>query len=147
MSSAVQRVLVVDDEAGMCEMIRDVLTDSGFQVKTFTDPQRALGAYRPGHYDVVVTDIRMPKVDGLSVLEHVRSRSPAPPVIVITAYATVDTSIQALRRGAYDMLTKPFEPDELIQRVRNAVYHERLAAENQALREQSPAAITPPSDR
>jgi DNA-binding NtrC family response regulator len=144
MSPTVQRVLVVDDEAGICEMIRDVLTDSGYQVETFTDPKRALEAYRPGGYEVVVTDIRMPKVDGLSVLEHVRSRSPAPPVIVITAYATVDTSIQALRRGAYDMLTKPFEPDELIQRVRNAVHHERLAAENRALRDQLAAAITAP---
>ena len=71
----------------------------------------------------MVTDIKMPGMDGLEVLQKVKEKDPGIPVIMITAYATVEMSIQALRKGAYDMLTKPFEPEELLYRVKNALQH------------------------
>ena len=76
----------------------------------------------------------VPEMDGLEVLQHLRRRDPEIPVIMITAFATVEMSIQALRRGAYDMLTKPFEPDELVYRVKNALQHHALVEENRELK-------------
>src|SRR5512138_1932041 len=78
----------------------------------------------------------MPGMDGLEVLQKIKEKQPQIPVIMITAYATVEMSIQALRRGAYDMLTKPFEPEELMYRVKNALRQTRLLEENRELREE-----------
>ncbi len=130
------RILFIDDEPGLCRMVETVLADEGYRVDTFTRPVEALERFEPGTYDVVVTDVKMPGIDGLEILERVRGRDPDVPVIVITAYATVDLSIQALRKGAYDMLTKPFEPEELLYRVRNARQHTALVAENRELRDE-----------
>jgi DNA-binding NtrC family response regulator len=91
-------------------------------------------AFRPGQWDLVITDIKMPGMDGLEVLERIKASAPAVPVVMITAYATVEMSIQALRKGAYDMLTKPFEPEELLYRVKNALKHSQLLEENRELR-------------
>jgi DNA-binding NtrC family response regulator len=117
-------------------MMEAVLKDQGYQVKSFTRPVQAVAEFSAGDYDLIVSDIKMPEMDGLEVLQHVRNRDPEVPVIMITAYATVEMSIQALRRGAYDMLTKPFEPDELIYRVKNALQHHELVEENRELREE-----------
>jgi DNA-binding NtrC family response regulator len=84
----------------------------------------------------VISDIKMPGIDGLEVLQRIKAVDPKIPVIMITAFATVEMSIQALRHGAYDMLTKPFEPDELLFRVRNALDHNQLLSENQLLRQE-----------
>jgi DNA-binding NtrC family response regulator len=89
-----------------------------------------------GRYDLVITDIKMPEMSGIEVLQKIKEKDPAIPVIVITAHATVDMSISAMRKGAYDMVTKPFEPDELIFRVKNALRLNLLASENQNLREE-----------
>ncbi|MEW6488548.1 MAG: sigma-54 dependent transcriptional regulator [Thermodesulfobacteriota bacterium] len=129
-----KRVLVVDNEEGFCRLAEAVLGDEGCAVTSYTRSFEALEAFAPGRYDLVVTDIRMPGVDGLGLLERVRQADPSVPVIVITAFATVELSIQALRGGAHDMLTKPFEAEEFVYRVRNALRHAELAAENRALR-------------
>jgi DNA-binding NtrC family response regulator len=97
---------------------------------------QAVADFTDGAFDLVITDIKMPEMDGLEVLQHLRRRSPEIQVIMITAFATVEMSIQALRRGAYDMLTKPFEPDELIYRVKNALQHHALLTENRDLKEE-----------
>lgn len=129
-----KRVLVVDNEEGFCRLAEAVLGDEGCAVTSFTRSFEALEAFEPGRYDLVVTDIRMPGVDGLDLLDRVRRADPSVPVIVITAFATVELLIQALRAGAHDMLTKPFEAEEFLYRVRNALRHAELAAENRALR-------------
>lgn len=130
------RILLLDNEAGLCRMMSAVLADHGYQPYAYTEPQQALNDFAPGSYDLVVTDIKMPHIDGLEVLQHINKLQPDLPVIIITAYATVELSIQALRHGAYDMLTKPFEPEELLYRVRNALQHTQLVAENRDLKEQ-----------
>jgi DNA-binding NtrC family response regulator len=93
-------------------------------------------SFRAGDWDLLITDVKMPGMDGIEVLERVKAKDPSLPVIVITAYATVDLSIKALRKGAYDMLTKPFEPEELLYRVKNALKHNSLLEENRELREE-----------
>ncbi|MDT8440510.1 MAG: sigma-54 dependent transcriptional regulator [Desulfuromonadales bacterium] len=131
-----RRIMLVDNEEGLCRMMEAVLTDQGYLVKAYTKPVQAVADFIAGDFDLVVTDIKMPEMDGLEVLQHIRKRDPEIPVIMITAYATVEMSIQALRRGAYDMLTKPFEPDELLYRVKNALQHHRLVEENRELKEE-----------
>lgn len=129
-----KRILLIDNEEGLCRMMEQILLDHGYLVRGYTSPQKAVEEFRPGAWDLVITDIKMPGMSGLEVLQKVRELSREIPVIMITAYATVDMSIQALRKGAYDMLTKPFEPEELIYRVKNALQQSKLLEENRELR-------------
>jgi DNA-binding NtrC family response regulator len=131
-----QRIMLIDNEEGLCRMMEAVLLDNGFAVKAFTRSFEAVEEFKPGDWDLVVTDVKMPGLDGLEVLQRIREKSAEIPVIMITAFATVEMSIQALRRGAYDMLTKPFEPEELVYRIKNALKQTRLLEENRELREE-----------
>ncbi len=129
-------ILVIDNEKGLCNMLEAVLGDSGYRVSAFTDPQKALDFYTPGRFSMVITDVKMPGVDGLEVLKTIKHQEDEIPVIMITGYATVEMSIHALRNGAFDILTKPFEPEELIQRVRNGLRQSSLIEENKQLRQE-----------
>ena len=133
---AAKQIMIIDNEEGLCRMMAAVLMDDGHAVRTFTDPFDAVEQFRPGIWDLVISDIKMPGIDGLEVLQRIKVKEAEIPVIMITAFATVDMSIQALRKGAYDMLTKPFEPDELLFRVRNALKHNQLISENEQLRQE-----------
>ena len=128
--------MLVDNEEGLCRMMEAVLCDNGYDVSAFTRSFEAAETFQTGHWDLLVTDIKMPGMDGLELLQRVKQKDPGIPVIMVTAYATVEMSIQALRKGAYDMLTKPFEPEELLYRVKNALQHTRLMEENRELREE-----------
>ena len=134
--SVKKRILLIDNEEGLCRMMEQILLDNGYLAMAYTSPQKAVEEFRPGAWDLVITDIKMPGMSGLEVLQKVKEVSRDIPVIMITAYATVDMSIQALRKGAYDMLTKPFEPDELIYRVKNALQQSELLEENRELRKE-----------
>lgn len=133
---APKRIMLIDNEEGLCRMMEAVLADSGYAVKSYTRSFEAVEDFKPGEWDLVITDIKMPGMDGLEVLQRVRAKCPQVPVIMITAFATVETSIQALRNGAYDMLTKPFEPEELLYRVKNALTQTQLLEENRELRQE-----------
>jgi DNA-binding NtrC family response regulator len=128
--------MVIDNEEGLCRMMEMVLSDNGYAVTAFTRSFEAVEAFQAGQWDLLVTDIKMPGMDGLELLQKVKLKDPGIPVIMVTAYATVEMSIQALRKGAYDMLTKPFEPEELLYRVKNALQHTQLMEENRELREE-----------
>lgn len=132
--SVKKRILLIDNEAGLCRMMEQVLLDSGYLAHACTSPHQALEEFRGGAWDLVISDIKMPGMSGLEVLQAIKEIRKDVPVIMITAYATVEMSIQALRKGAYDMLTKPFEPDELIYRVKNALQQSDLIEENRELR-------------
>jgi DNA-binding NtrC family response regulator len=131
-----KRILLIDNEEGLCRMMEQILLDNGYLAKGYTAPRKAVEEFHPGAWDLVITDIKMPGMSGLEVLQSVKERARDIPVIMITAYATVDMSIQALRKGAYDMLTKPFEPEELIYRVKNALQQSELLEENRELRKE-----------
>ena len=134
--AAGKRVLVIDNEEGICRMMEAVLGDAGYEVETRTRSSEAVEEFAPSRWDLVISDVKMPGLNGLEVLEKIKEKDPAVPVVMITAYATVEMSIQALRRGAYDMLTKPFEPEELLYRVKNALTQTQLLEENRSLREE-----------
>lgn len=133
---AARHILLIDNEEGLCRMMEAVLRDNGYQVTAYTRSFEAVDAFSAGAFDLVISDIKMPGLDGLEVLQRIRAKDATVPVIMITAYATVETSIQALRKGAYDMLTKPFEPEELLYRVKNALQATALATENRELKRQ-----------
>ena len=129
-----KRIMLIDNEEGLCRMMEQILLDNGYLAKAYTSPIKAMEEFQPDAWDMVISDIKMPGMSGLEVLQKVKEKEKDIPVIMITAYATVDMSIQALRKGAYDMLTKPFEPEELIYRVKNALQQSQLLEENRELR-------------
>ena len=127
-------ILVIDNQKSLCKMLEAVLVDSGYRVSAFTNPIEALNFFHPGRFSMVITDVKMPEMDGLEVLKTIKKADEEIPVIMITGYATVEMSIHALRNGAFDLLTKPFEPEELMQRVRNGLRQSSLILENRRLR-------------
>jgi len=131
-----RHILVIDDELSFCRMLETILSDSGYKVTFYTDPQDAAESFKPGDFDLVISDVKMPGLDGLGLLQRLREKDCHIPVLMITAYATVNMSIKALRKGAFDMLTKPFEPEELLSRVRNALRQVELLDENLRLRDE-----------
>ena len=130
------RVLVVDDDEGIRYTIRGVLEDAGIDVDEAVDGEDAWDKLREGGYHLVLSDLRMPRLDGLGLLERVRTMEAPPRLVLITAHGSERTAVEAMKRGAYDYFRKPFELDELlavveraVEAVRLAASHERLAAE------------------
>ena len=128
------RVLVVDDERRMVEILAMVLGREGYEVHSFVDPALALEALGGGGFDLLLTDLKMPGLDGLSMLQRTRQLDPALPVILMTAYASVPTAVRAMREGAFDYLQKPFDNEELKALVRRALDLTKLTRENRYLR-------------
>jgi DNA-binding NtrC family response regulator len=130
------RILVVDDEATVRDSLREWLRKDGHEVETAADASAALRALQAsdGGFDVVLLDIKMPGIDGLELQDRIRVLAPEVVVVMITAYASVDTAVRALKSGAYDYVTKPFDPDQLSHLVRNALQHARLLRDNAQLR-------------
>ncbi len=128
------RVLVVDDDASVREFMTHALTEAGHTVTSAEDGESALEAIREQVFDLVVTDVKMPGLSGIQVLEQVKRQSPETEVIVVTAFATLDTAVKALRSGAYDLITKPLEDIELLFRVAGrALEKRRLSVDNRML--------------
>jgi two-component system response regulator HydG len=123
------RVLVVDDQRNMRATTAMVLRQGGHVVEEAEDGAAAVGRLQAESFDVVLTDLRMPTVDGMEVLRAARQLSPETEVIVMTAYGTIESAVEAIRRGAYDFLSKPFKEDELLLRVAKAVEKRRLVGE------------------
>ena len=115
------RVLCVDDEPVILHILRRLLEVQGFEAVVCSDPQEAVAGFGDGDFDVVITDIHMPGMDGLALMRALRERQPDLPVVVVTGQGTVDTAIQALREGATGMLVKPFTGEELLGEVRRAL--------------------------
>jgi len=121
------RILVADDEQNIRRVLSATLQKEGYDVLTVHDGEEAIARLGDGTINVVVTDLKMPKVDGLQVLQYVQGNQPHVPVIVITAHGTVDNAVQALKSGAFDYITKPFEKTDLIATISKAVKTENLA--------------------
>jgi two-component system response regulator PilR (NtrC family) len=130
------RVLVVDDEPSMRELLDITLKQEGYEVTLADGGEAAIRALDETVFDLVVTDLRMRKVDGLAVLRAVKERSPETAVLMVTAFASTDTAVEAMKLGAYDYVTKPFKLDEIRLTIANALERKRLHEENQALRRQ-----------
>ncbi|MEI7894163.1 MAG: sigma-54 dependent transcriptional regulator [Myxococcales bacterium] len=116
-----RQVLIVDDEPNLRKILQAQLTRDGYDVLTAENGEKGLAALREHHIDLVITDLKMPKVDGMTLLREALREDPELPVVVITAHGTVDTAVEALKTGAFDYLTKPFDKDEVRQIVAKAL--------------------------
>ncbi|MFH1467284.1 MAG: sigma-54 dependent transcriptional regulator [Pseudomonadota bacterium] len=129
------RVLVVDDEESLRHMLRLILERAGYEAITAQDGEDALRVLeREPDVWVVLCDLRMPRLDGLGLLRELRRRHPGLLVIMMSAYGSTDTAIEAVKQGAYDFVSKPFRPDEIVITLRKLEERERLARENERLR-------------
>ncbi len=137
------RVLIVDDEARMAEVIAAALRRAGHACETCASGEAALAALDERGADVVVTDWKMPEMDGLELLRRLRARRPALPVILVTAHGTVPSAVAAMREGAFDYVTKPFDNDELRATVARALELRRLERENRWLRQEVTSRYAP----
>jgi len=137
MSADSPRILVVDDEPGMREACRRVLAAEGYEVEVAEDGAAGLERCRArGDFAAALLDLKMPRMGGLELIEKIREFDRDIVLLVITAYATIDTAVEAIKRGAYGYIPKPFTPDELLLPVRNGLERQALAAEARRLRQE-----------
>jgi two-component system, NtrC family, response regulator AtoC len=132
----VRRVLVVDDEENLRVVLRTLLRRHGYEVESAASGEEALGLVDSFGPDVVLTDVRMPKMGGLDLLATLKAKHNDATVIVMSAYGNMDLAIEAMKAGAYDYVQKPFKPDEVVLALRKAEERELLRRENRALREE-----------
>jgi two-component system response regulator AtoC len=129
-------VLVVDDDASMRHLLTVILTDRGYQVRAVGSAEDALKEFSARPFDLVLTDVRMPRMDGIALTRAIQERQPGATVIVMSAYGSHEAALEAMKAGAYDFLPKPFKPDDVLLCLRKAEERERLAQENRRLRAQ-----------
>ncbi|HTY23205.1 MAG TPA: sigma-54 dependent transcriptional regulator [Desulfomonilaceae bacterium] len=141
------KILIVDDEPNMLHMLSTVLRQDGFDPQTAETAQKALELASTENFDFILTDVRMPGMDGLQLLEHIRAQGIDVIVIVMSAYGNIELALEAMRKGAYDYISKPFKTDEVVLTLRKASERERLRREVVRLRrrlsrtEQSPEIV------
>jgi two-component system NtrC family response regulator len=128
-----ETILIVDDEKNYLLVLEALLADAGYEVITCDNASEALEVSTSHDLDLVITDMRMPGVDGMEFLVQLRGLQPEIPVIMMTAYATVEKAVEAMKRGAFDYVTKPFKNEELILTIRKALEMHRLRQENRLL--------------
>ncbi|MCG6945419.1 MAG: sigma-54 dependent transcriptional regulator [Deltaproteobacteria bacterium] len=130
-----KRILVIDDEENMRHMLAVLLEKEGYQVDNAADGKQGLDLASESFYDLILCDLKMPVMDGMAFLENFQDLQLESTVIVMSAYGTLDTAIEAMKRGAYDYVSKPFKPDEIMLTLRKAEERERLRKENRLLQQ------------
>jgi len=123
-------ILIIDDEKRMCGVLKAALELNNHHVETAYDGDSGIDKFKKGEFDIVITDLKMPGKDGIAVLDEVKKTSPETEVILMTAYATAQTAVEAMRKGAYDYLIKPFEMVEMKLKVKQILEKRELAKEN-----------------
>jgi len=130
------RIMVIDDEESMCKFMQIMLKKEGYGVSSAQSGKEALEELQNSHYDLVIADLMMPEMNGLELLSKVKSIDPELNFIVMTAYASVDTAIEALKKGAFDYIAKPFKVDELKITIKKSLEQKRIVKENLDLKRQ-----------
>jgi len=128
-------ILIVDDEESVRDSLYNWFVEDNYHVDCAENAKTALSMLESESFDIVLADIKMPGMDGLEMLRRIKAIRKDSIVIMMTAFATVDTAVQALKDGAFDYVTKPFDPDDLSHLIRNAAKQITLSEENEALRE------------
>jgi len=128
------QILIVDDQINTCKSLQAILKKSGYRSEYTLSAEEALGRVRGGAFDIVISDIRMPGMDGMRLLEELKKIQPHLVVIMVTGFATIKSAVDAIQKGAYDYLSKPFTPDEVRVIIQRAAEKIRLESENDALR-------------
>jgi len=131
-----KRLLIIDDEENMRHMLSVVTSKAGYQVTIAENGEQGLAIQKKQPFPFVLCDLKMPKMDGLQFLDALNGSTPAPVVIMMSAYATIDDAVEAMRSGAYDFITKPFKTAEILLVLEKAAEHQALQEENIRLREQ-----------
>ncbi len=129
-------ILVVDDELSVRDSLTKWFTEDGYRADAAADATEALRKLKPGAWDIIFLDIKLPGMDGMELQHRIKNIDPNATIIMITAYASVDTAVKSLKEGAYDYVTKPVDPDYLSHLVSNVIKQRRLLSENVQLREQ-----------
>jgi len=130
------RAVVVDDESSVCEAVRAILELEGIDVTTFTDSVAAAEDIKQHSYDLIISDLKMPKMTGLELYDAIKDAAPDSIFIIITAFGTIPSAVDAVKKGVYDYIPKPFTPDEVRAPLRRAMEKRRLEKENIVLRSQ-----------
>jgi|APFre7841882724_1041349.scaffolds.fasta_scaffold222403_1 DNA-binding NtrC family response regulator len=129
------KILIVDDEPDMLEMLDMIITDkTSHQVVTTNNPLEVGEILAKGQFNLVITDLMMPIMDGMDVIAAVKSQNADIPVVVITAFGTIESAEEAVRRGAYDFITKPFRKEQILVTIERAMDWQRLMRENRELK-------------
>lgn len=131
-----KKIAVVDDDLEMGRLVKDVLSDEGFQVTQFETASQALMEFKKETPQVLITDLRMKTIDGMQLLKKVQAEHPKVSVIMMTAFGSVETAIEAMKNGAFHYIIKPFKNEELVLLTRRAFEQSRLSNENQILRQE-----------
>ena len=124
-----QKILVVDDDANFLELVRIRLEISGYEVITAADEDEALIKTRDEAPDLAIVDLRLGRADGISLMERLHVINPYLPIIILTAHGSIESAVEAVKKGAYNFLNKPFNPEELLLQVEKALENRRLIAE------------------
>jgi len=129
------KILAVDDEPEMLETLEEILAGAGYEVKTTTESPQAIGIIEKDPPDLIITDLMMPELNGVDFLERIKAHYPHIPVILLTGYASVDSAVDAMKKGASDYLSKPFFSEELLMRVEKCLTWSEVDEENRYLRD------------
>jgi DNA-binding NtrC family response regulator len=130
------RILVVDDEKDMLALLKRIMSEeTDYEVVTEVDPVKALEQFKANQFDLVITDLKMPKMDGITLLDAVKKINPDVSVIILTAYATIETAVEAIRKGAYDYVTKPFKRERIVVTIAKVMQWQKMVRENLSLRQ------------
>ncbi|MCP3900401.1 MAG: sigma-54-dependent Fis family transcriptional regulator, partial [Desulfobacteraceae bacterium] len=131
-----KKILVIDDEKNMCHMLQNILQNAGYSVDTSSDSTEGLNKINDFNYDFVLCDLKMPGVDGIGVLENIQSKIKETSFIMMSAYGTIDTAIEAIKLGAFDFISKPFKSNEILIVLEKASEKMELKKENAQLKRQ-----------
>ena len=124
------RILIIDDKENICRLLGTHLSGEGYLVDTAPDGEHGVALFDDSPHDLVITDVKMPGMDGIEVLRRVKNRNPDTVVLLITAFADMDDAIAAMKMGAFDYLKKPFKLEEIQATVEKALENRRLLEEN-----------------
>jgi len=131
-----QNILLVEDKESMAQMLKETLEAEGFKIVIASDGLEGIKQFKENHFDLVLSDLKLPKKDGIEVLKNIKAESFLTPVIVMTAFGTVETAVTAMKEGAFDFITKPFDTDHLLLLIRRALETRRLSTENILLKDE-----------
>ncbi len=131
-----EKILIVDDEPDMLKLLSMILKEkTPYEVITTNNPVEAVELAKKGNFDLVITDLKMPGLDGLQLLEEVKKKDEDIPVIIITAYGTIDAATEAIEKGGFDFITKPFKKEQILFTIEKAMKWLKVQRENRLLRE------------
>jgi DNA-binding NtrC family response regulator len=131
-----EKILIVDDEPDMLKLLSMILREkTPYEVTTTNNPVEAVELAKTGDFDLVITDLKMPGLDGLQLLEEVKKKDEDIPVIIITAYGTIDAATEAIEKGGFDFITKPFKKEQILFTIEKAMKWLKVQRENRILRE------------